>query len=77
MLLTVISYKHWLTINVTGSSLSISTTIKKGESSNAIINILKKCSDKKTERVIKSAAFLSSAVILPHLAHSWPGLNYV
>ena len=42
-----------------------------------IINILKRYSDKKTERVIKSPDFLFSASLWPHLAHSWPGLNYM
>ena len=40
-------------------------------------NILKQYSDKKIERVIKSAEFLFSTAILAHVAHSWSGLNYV
>ena len=38
-------------------------------------NILKRYSDKKTERVIKSPEFLFSATILLHVAHSWLCLN--
>ena len=41
-----------------------------------LIYILKRCSDKKTERVIKSPAFLF-AVIWSYLAHSWPGLKHM
>ena len=41
-----------------------------------VINILKRYKDKK-DRVIKSPAFLFSAAIWSHLAHSWPGLNYM
>ena len=41
-----------------------------------IINILKQCSAKKAEKVIKSPAFLFAA-IWSHLAHSWPGLKYM
>ena len=39
--------------------------------------ILKRYSDKKTERVIKSTVFLFSAAIWSHLEHPWPGLNYM
>ena len=42
-----------------------------------VINILKRCSDKKTERVIKSPVFLFSAAIWSHLADSWLGLNFM
>ena len=46
-----------------------------------IINIFKRYSDKKIERVIKSIvkspAFLFSVAIWSHLAHSCPGLNYM
>ena len=46
-----------------------------------VINILKRYSDKKTERErqreIKSPLFLFSAAIWSYLEHSWPGLNYV
>ena len=42
-----------------------------------VINILKRYSDKKTVRVIKSPEFLFSIAIRSHLAHSWPGLNYM
>ena len=41
-----------------------------------VINILKRCSVKKTKRVIKSPAFLFAA-IWSQLAHSWPGLKYI
>ena len=41
-----------------------------------VINILKRCSDKKAERLIKSAAFLFAAIWL-HLAHSWSGVKYM
>ena len=68
-------------MNVTGKlgrcNLSTSTTIQKDESSNAIINILKRCSDKKTDGVIKSPAFLFSTKIWSHLAHYWFSLNYM
>ena len=40
-----------------------------------VINVFKRYSDKKAERVIKSPAFLFRAAIWLHLAHSWPGLN--
>ena len=40
-------------------------------------NILKRHSDKKTKRVIKSPEFLFSAAIWSHLAYSWLGLNYI
>ena len=45
-------------------------------------NILKRYIDKKTETVIKSQTerqreFLFSAATYSHLAHSWPGLNYM
>ena len=40
------------------------------------INVLKRYSDKKTERVIKSLAFLFSVAIWSYLVHSWSGLNY-
>ena len=42
-----------------------------------VINIFKRYSDKKRQKVIKSPAFLFSAVIWSHLAHSWPSLNYM
>ena len=42
-----------------------------------VINIWKWYSDEKTERVIKLPAFLFSAAIWSHLAHSWPSLSYV
>ena len=48
-----------------------------------VINVLKRYSDKKTERErerqreIKSPSFLFSAAIWSYLEHSWPGLNYV
>ena len=44
-----------------------------------VINILKRHSDKKTERerVIKSPAFLLGAAIWSHLSHSWIDLNYM
>ena len=42
-----------------------------------VINILKGHSDKKTERVIKSPAFLLGAAIWSHLSHSWIDLNYM
>ena len=42
-----------------------------------VINILKQYSDKKTVRVIKSPAVLFSVVIWSHLAHPWPGPNYM
>ena len=41
-----------------------------------VINILKRCSDKKAERLIKSAAFLFAAIWL-HLAHFWSGVKYM
>ena len=41
-----------------------------------VINILKRCSDKEAERVIKPPAFLFEA-IWSYLAHSWPGLKYM
>ena len=41
-----------------------------------VINIFKRYSDKNTEKVIKSPAFLFRAAIWSHLAH-WPGLNYL
>ena len=31
----------------------------------------------KRQREIKSPEFLFNAAIEPHLAHSWPGLNYI
>ena len=34
-------------------------------------SILKRCSDKKTKRVIKPPAFSFSAAIWSYLAHSW------
>ena len=42
-----------------------------------MINILKRYSDKKIERVMKSSVFLFSAAIWLHLAHSWLSLNYM
>ena len=42
-----------------------------------VINIFKGYNDKKTKRGIKSLAFLFRAAIWSHLAHSWPGLNYM
>ena len=42
-----------------------------------VTNVLKRYSDKKVERMIKSSAFLCSAVIWSYLAHSWPGLNFL
>ena len=59
------------------SNRSISTTVQKVESSSAIVSILKRCSDKKTERVIKSPAFLLSTAIWSHSALPWPGLNFM
>ena len=51
MLIIVIQYKLWLTMNVTGKFgshyLFTSITIQKVESSNGIISILWGCSDKK------------------------------
>ena len=41
------------------------------------INVLKRYSDKKTKRLIKSPAFLLSVEIWSYLAHSWSGLNYI
>ena len=41
-----------------------------------VINILKRCSDKKAERVIKLTAFLFSE-LWSYLAHSWPGVKYM
>ena len=40
-----------------------------------VINILKRYSVKKTERVIKSEEFSFIAAIWSYLAHSWPGLT--
>ena len=40
-----------------------------------VLNVLKQYSDKKTERVIKSPAFLFSAATWSYVAHSWSGLN--
>ena len=58
-------------MNITGKFgsryLFTSITIQKVESSNGIISILWGCSDKKTERMIKSPAFLSSAVVWSYL----------
>ena len=42
-----------------------------------VINIFKRYSDKKKERLIKSPSFLFSTMIWSHLAHSWPGINYM
>ena len=42
-----------------------------------VINILKRYSDKKTERMIKSLEFLFSDVLQSHLTYSWPGLHYM
>ena len=41
-----------------------------------VINILKRRSDTKAERVIKSPAILFAA-IWSYLAHSWPSLKYM
>ena len=38
-----------------------------------VMNILKQYSDKKTDGVIKSPAFLFDAAIWSHLVHSRPG----
>ena len=58
-------------MNITGKFgnryLFTSITIQKVESSNGIISILWGCSDKKTERMIKSPAFLSSAAVWSYL----------
>ena len=45
------------------------TTIKSLMDEIEAVNILKRCSDKKTDIVIKSPALLFAA-IWPHLAHS-------
>ena len=42
-----------------------------------VINILKRYRDKKTKELIKSPEFFFSSAIWSHLAHSWPGLDYV
>ena len=42
-----------------------------------VINIFKRYSGKKTERMTKSIMFLFSAAIWSHLAHYWPGLTYM
>ena len=42
-----------------------------------VINVLKRNSDKKTERVMKSPTFLFSTAIWSYLAHSLSGLNYM
>ena len=42
-----------------------------------VTNALKRYSNKKIERVIKSPAFLFSAAIWSNLAHFWSGLNYM
>ena len=52
------------------------TTVRSQLDETEVINTLKQLSDKKTERVIKSPAFLSAA-IWSHFAHSWPGLKYM
>ena len=52
------------------------TTIRTQMDEIEVINILKRCSDKKTQRVIKSLAFLFAA-IWSQLADSWPGLKYM
>ena len=41
-----------------------------------VVSILKQCSDKKIDKVIKIPRFLYAA-IWPHLTHSWPGLKHV
>ena len=41
------------------------------------IDILKRCSDKKKERMIKSPVLLLNVAIWSHRTHSWPGLNYI
>ena len=51
------------------------TTIRSYMNKVNVINIFKRYSDKKTDRVIKSPVFLLSAAIWSHLAHSWPSLN--
>ena len=53
------------------------TTIRSSMDEIEVINIFKRYSDKKTERVTRSPVFLFSAAIWSHLAHSWPGLNYM
>ena len=79
LLIIVIQYKLWLTINITGKFgsryLFTSITIQKVDSSNGIISILWGCSDKKTERMIKSPAFYlvpRFGLIYPLLAWSKP-----
>ena len=41
-----------------------------------VVNILKQCSDKKIDKVIKIPRFLYAA-IWPHLTHSWPRLKHM
>ena len=41
-----------------------------------VVSILKQCSDKKIDKVIKIPRFLYAA-IWPHLTHSWPGLKHI
>ena len=53
------------------------TTISSQMDEIEVITILKRYKDKKTERVIKSPAFLFSTAIWPYLAHSRSGLNYM
>ena len=51
------------------------TTIKSQIDEKEVTNKLKQYGDKQKEGVIKSTAFLFSAAIQSHLAHSWPALN--
>ena len=53
------------------------TAIRSYMGETEVINILKRYSDKQTERVIRSPEFLFSAALWPHLAHSRPGLGYM
>ena len=54
------------------------TTIISYMNETEVINISKRCSDKKAERerVIKSPVFLFDA-IWSHLAHSWPRIKCI
>ena len=51
------------------------TTIRSQMDEIEVINILKQCSDKQAETVVKSA--LLFAAIWSYLAHYWPGLKYL
>ena len=42
-----------------------------------VTNVLKRYSNKKTEKMVKPPAFLFSAAIWSYLAYSQPGLNYM